>query len=139
MNARRAQRARPRMFIADDGPAMTDTASARPRIVIDCIYYAVAIWFFLYVFYYYWTGVGGATLLALTLIPITFVLFTLQALRDDDLYPRLPPLRELRHRGDLHRDCSCSVSYYMNTEYEALGTSRAGMWDPADLIVGRRA
>ena len=67
---------------------MTDTAAVRPRIVLDCIYYAVAISFFLYIFYYYWTGVGGATLLALTLIPITFVLFTLQALRDDDLYPR---------------------------------------------------
>ena len=25
----------------------------------------------------------------------------------------------------------------MHTEYEALGTSRAGMWDPADLLVGR--
>ena len=41
-------------------------------------------------FYYYWTGEGGPTLLAMALIPITFVLFTLQSLRENDLYPCLP-------------------------------------------------
>ena len=114
---------------------MTDIPSVRPRIVINCIYYAVAISFFLYVFYYYCTGVGGATLLALTLIPITFVLFTLQALRDGDLYPRLPPFANYAIAA-VYCACSLAVSYYMHTEYEALGTSRAGMWDPADLLVG---
>ena len=82
---------------------MTDTPSVRPRIVINCIYYAVAISFFLYVFYYYWTSVGGPTLLALTLIPITFVLFTLQALRDERSLSASAALRELRHRGGLLR------------------------------------
>ena len=31
---------------------------------------------------------GGPTLLAVTLVPVTFVLFTLDALRKDELYPR---------------------------------------------------
>jgi TRAP transporter 4TM/12TM fusion protein len=114
---------------------MTETTSVRPRMVIDCAYYAVAISFFLYVFYYYWTGIGGATLLALTLIPITFVLFTLQSLRDNELYPRLPPLANYAI-AMIYCACSIAVSYYMHTEYEELGTSRAGMWDPADLVIG---
>ncbi|HEY7664839.1 MAG TPA: TRAP transporter fused permease subunit [Xanthobacteraceae bacterium] len=114
---------------------MTNAPSSRPRIVIDCIYYATATAFFLYIFYYYLTGTGGATLLALTLIPITFVLFTLQSLRENELYPRLPPLANYLIAA-VYCICSLAVSYYMNTEYEALGTSRAGMWDPADLVVG---
>ncbi|MGA7489635.1 MAG: TRAP transporter fused permease subunit [Xanthobacteraceae bacterium] len=114
---------------------MTDTIPARPRTVIDCIYYTAATAFVLYLLYYYWTGSGGATLLALTLIPITFALFTLQALRENALYPRLPPLANYVIAA-IYCACSVAVSYYMNTEYEALGTSRAGMWDPADLVVG---
>jgi TRAP transporter 4TM/12TM fusion protein len=114
---------------------MTATSPARPRFVINCIYYAVSIAFFLYIFHYYWTGEGGPTILALTLIPITFVLFTLQSLRDNDLYPRLPPVANYVIAA-VYIGISCYVSYYMNTEYEALGTSRAGMWDPSDLIWG---
>ena len=114
---------------------MTDTSSLRPRIAINCIYYAVSISFFLYIFHYYWTGDGGPTILALTLIPITFVLFTLQSLRENTLYPSLPPVANYAIAA-VYIGISCYVSYYMNTEYEALGTSRAGMWDPADLIWG---
>ena len=70
---------------------MTDTSIAsRPPIILNCLYYGAAIGFSLYIFHYYWTGSGGSTELALTLIPITFVLFTLQLLRSDDLYPGLP-------------------------------------------------
>ena len=115
---------------------MTDhSEAATPRIVVNCLYYAVAISFFLYIFYYYWTGSGGSTLLALTLIPITFILFTLQALRDNDLYPKLPPLANYIIAA-VYIAISAYVSYYMTTEYEDLGTSRAGMWDPADLVWG---
>ena len=114
---------------------MIDSSSSRPRMVIDGIYYAAATAFVLYLFYYYCTGTGGATLLALTMIPITFALYTLQALRGNELYPRLPPLANYVIAAG-YCACSVAVSYYMNTEYEALGTSRAGMWDPADLVVG---
>ena len=66
---------------------MTETTSKGPAVVIGYIYYAVSISFFLGIFYYYWTGIGGPTLLAMTLIPVVFVLFTLQALRQNELYP----------------------------------------------------
>ena len=114
---------------------MTELPSIRPRH-LDCIYYAVAIFFALYLFTITGPSAGGPTLLAMTLIPITYVLFTLQALRDERSLSRA-----CRRRANyvIARSTSRSrstVSYYMNTEYVALGTERPGMWDHADLIVG---
>ena len=76
---------------------MTDsTVHQRPRLALDCIYYAFAIGFSLYMFYYYWTGAGGETFLALGAVPITYVLFTLQSLRANQFYPNLPRLANTR-------------------------------------------
>ena len=110
-------------------------AQPRSPLALDCVYYATASGFALYMFYYYWTGAGGETLLALGVIPITYVLFTLQSLRQNELYPTLS-------RGANYviaaAYCSFSIycSYYMITNYVALGTERMGMWDNSDLIVG---
>ena len=58
---------------------MTETTvQPRPPLWLDAIYYAIALGFALYMFYYYWTGAGGETLLAMGCIPVTYVLFTLQ-------------------------------------------------------------
>ena len=112
---------------------MTDISSKQR--LLDCIYYAVSISFFVGIFYYYWTGDGGPTLLAMTLVPVVFVLYTLQALRANDLYPALPPLANY-----LIAFAYCAFSfycaYYMNTEYMALGIERAGAWNTTDLIMG---
>jgi hypothetical protein len=69
---------------------MPPQSQYRPPLVLDCIYYAIAVGFALYMFYYYWTGANGETFLALGAIPITYVLFTLRALRANELYPELP-------------------------------------------------
>ena len=117
---------------------MTDTpvqTRPQPPLILDCIYYAIAIGFAVYMFYYYWTGAGGETLLAMGCIPITYVLFTLQSLRENDLYPRLPPAANYVIAAVY---CLFSVycSYYMTTNYISLGTERSGMPDMADLVVG---
>src|SRR5579875_3916775 len=115
---------------------MTDaTARARSPFLLDAIYYATASGFALYMFYYYWTGIGGETLLALGVVPITYVLFTLQSLRDNDLYPNLPRAANYLI-GGLYCAFSLYCSYYMTTNYVALGTERMGMWNTADLVVG---
>jgi TRAP transporter 4TM/12TM fusion protein len=114
---------------------MTDPYSPRSRMVIDCIYYAVAIFFFLFLFNYFWTSEGGPTLLAMTLVPVTFVLFTLSCLRQNDLYPRLPPFANYAIAA-VYVGAAVAVSIYMNNEYYELGTSRAGSWDPSDLVMG---
>lgn len=69
---------------------MTETSGKRPRLIVECTYYVISIGFFVYLFQYFWTSDGGPTLLAMTLVPVTFALFVLNCLRENDLYPRLP-------------------------------------------------
>ncbi|HKA78755.1 MAG TPA: TRAP transporter fused permease subunit [Xanthobacteraceae bacterium] len=107
----------------------------RSRTILDCIYYAVAIFFFLYLFTYFWTSAGGPTLLAMTLVPVTYILFVLNSLRADELYPGLPPIANYA-LATVYVGCAVAVSLYMNAEYYELGTSRAGAWDPPDLFMG---
>ena len=49
-----------------------------------------AVTFSVYLFYYYWTSTGGPMVLAMTLVPVVYVLFTLHALRQNEFYPKLP-------------------------------------------------
>jgi len=113
---------------------MTDSKQHRP-LIIDAIYYMGSIGLFLSIFVYYWTDMGGPTLLAMTLIPIIFALFTLQALRENELYPTLPPIANYAI-AFVYCAFSLYCAYYMNTNYLALGLERAGAWNNADMIMG---
>jgi TRAP transporter 4TM/12TM fusion protein len=115
---------------------MTDSPPRhRPPAALTAIYYAVSIAFFLYLFYYYWTGIGGPTLLAMGMIPVAFVLYTLNSLRHNDLYPRLPAAANYAIAA-VYCGTALYCGYYMHTNYISLGTERSGMWDNADLIFG---
>jgi TRAP-type uncharacterized transport system fused permease subunit len=114
---------------------MTEISAARPRVVLECIFYAVAIFFFVYLLSYFWTSEGGPTLLAMTLVPVAYVLFVLNSLRDSDLYPGLPPVANYGIAAILIA-IAAAVSYYMTTEYYDIGTVRAGDWNTTDLVMG---
>jgi TRAP transporter 4TM/12TM fusion protein len=103
--------------------------------ILDGIYYVVAILFFLYLFNYFWTSEGGPTLLAMTLVPVTYILFVLNSLRTNELYPALPPAAN-DAIATIYVACAVTVAVYMNVEYYELGTSRAGAFDPSDLVIG---
>jgi TRAP transporter 4TM/12TM fusion protein len=107
----------------------------RPPLALDAIYYVSAITFSAYLFYYYWTSAGGPMVLAMTLIPIIYVLFTLQALRQNDLYPKLP--MSVNHVIALvYCLFSFYCAWYMNTNYMSLGEERNGAYNTQDIIVG---
>src|SRR4029079_17832711 len=114
---------------------MTDMSGSRARLVLDGVFYAFAIFFFLYLFNYFWTTEGGPTFLAMTLVPVTFVLFVLNSLRENELYPALPPVANYAIAA-VYIGCSLMVGYYMHNEYFALGTERAGDWNSTDLFMG---
>ena len=116
---------------------MTTTAAPRSRssAVAEVVYYVIAIGFFAYLFRYYLTTAGGPTLLAFTLVPITFVLFTFDALRKNEFYPRLGTTANFCIAAVYTAICF-TVSIYMFVEFEEIGTVRAGFWDPADLVLG---
>jgi TRAP transporter 4TM/12TM fusion protein len=114
-----------------DAPAPTD----RPPRVVEWLYFATAIFFFVWLFAYYWTSEGGPALLALTLVPVTFVLYTLEALRQNELYPRLAPAARYAIAA-VYIAVSVTVAVYMHVEYEEIGTVRAGIWNATDLTMG---
>jgi TRAP transporter 4TM/12TM fusion protein len=114
---------------------MTETSGKRPRLIVEFAYYVVAIAFFLYLFQYFWTSEGGPTLLAMTLVPVTFALFVLNCLRENDLYPRLPYAANLVIAA-AYVALALAIAYYMHTEYYALGAERVGYWNWTDLLMG---
>jgi TRAP transporter 4TM/12TM fusion protein len=114
---------------------MTDTSRKRPPRIVEGAYWVIAIAFFGYLLQYFWTSEGGPTLLAMTLVPITFVLYVLNSLRENDLYPRLPPAANLAIAA-VYIALALYIAYYMHTEYYALGAERVGYWDATDLTLG---
>ncbi|RPJ39468.1 MAG: hypothetical protein EHM27_09310, partial [Deltaproteobacteria bacterium] len=61
------------------------------KSVTRILFSLTALFFFVYLFRYYLTGEGGPTYLAVILVPVTFILYTLDALRKNSFYPRLSP------------------------------------------------
>lgn len=114
---------------------MTTPSPKRPPFALDCIYYASAIAFMVYMFYYYWTAAGGPVILAMTMVPIVFVLFTMQSLRQNEFYPSLPPALNYTI-AFVYCAFALYCAYYMNVNYLALGTVRAGMYDATDIVMG---
>ena len=110
-------------------------SGSRSHATVEVLYYAVAIAFVAWMLFYYLTTTGGPTLLAFTMVPVTFVLFTLDALRKDELYPSLGPIPNYCIAA-VYCAISITVSVYMFVEFEAIGTVRAGIWDPTDLWLG---
>jgi TRAP transporter 4TM/12TM fusion protein len=114
---------------------MTGGPSTKSRLVLDTLYYATAVYFFVHLFFYYWTSLGGPLLLATTLVPVSFILFTLNLLRENDLHPRLPPFANYVIAA-IYIVISIVVAVYMHVENYALGTERAGMWNGPDMTLG---
>ena len=114
----------------------TDTvARSLSETILDVAYYAAAAVFFGLLFAYFMTGLGGPSQLAATMIPLTFVLFTLGALRENDLYPSLGrPLNYLI--GAIYCVLAIATSIYMTLEFDAIGFARAGFWNTPDMIFG---
>lgn len=107
----------------------------RTRRVVERLYHVVAVFCFVVLFSYYWTSEGGPVLLALGMVPVTFVIYALDSLRKDEFYPRLAPVANYVI-ATLYIVISIAVAVYMLVEYEQIGTVRAGFWNRTDLAMG---
>jgi TRAP transporter 4TM/12TM fusion protein len=115
--------------------AGTAAPATGARAVVEWLYWATAVFFIVYLFVYYWTSEGGPTLLAFALVPVTFILYTLESLRKNELYPSLPAAANYAI-GAVYIAISVAVAIYMVVEYEDIGTVRAGTWNATDLTLG---
>ena len=63
----------------------------------------------------------------MTLVPVTYVLFVLNGLRENDLYPGLPHAANYALAA-VYIGLALAVAVYMHVEYYDIGTVRAGDW-----------
>jgi TRAP transporter 4TM/12TM fusion protein len=102
---------------------------------VSWLYPAACAGFTVYLFHYYWTGAGGPTQLAVLLVPVAFVVATLEALRTGGLYPRLG--RPANVAITLaYAVGALGVAVYFTVEFVEIRTVRAGIWSTTDLLVG---
>jgi TRAP transporter 4TM/12TM fusion protein len=110
-------------------------SSSHGGTVITILFYLFAGTFFLYLFRYYMTGIGGPTRVAVMLVPVTFIIFCLGEMRGGGLYPRVGPTANRIICGVYILIClACSV--YLTREFTDIRMVRAGMWNRADLTIG---
>jgi TRAP-type uncharacterized transport system fused permease subunit len=119
--------------------ALSDSQPARMgermRRSLDTLFLLFGVGFTIYLIRYAVTGAGGATTLAVLLVPVAYVLFVLDALRKDELYPRLP-LAANYVLASVDIVLALAVSAYMSANFYDIRTVRAGFWNTADLTMG---
>jgi TRAP transporter 4TM/12TM fusion protein len=114
---------------------MSHETPSRLRTAVIVCYYAVAALFSIYLLGYYLTGEGGPTVLAVTLVPITVVLFVLDELRKGEFYPRFGAASNYTIAA-VYIAAAIVSGVYMNVEYFDIATVRAGVWSTTDLVMG---
>jgi len=114
---------------------MSSASAQRLRTIVHTIYYGIAAVLSVYLLSYYVTGEGGPTVLAVTLVPVTFILFVVDELRKDGLYPQLGALTN-HTIGAVYIGLALASGLYMHVEYFAIETVRAGIYSTADLVMG---
>jgi TRAP transporter 4TM/12TM fusion protein len=86
--------------------------------------------------HYFTTGLGGTMLLAVTLVPIAYVLWVLNSFIEGALpYPRLGLQLNIAIAGAYIAMCIFSL-IYMRVEFDQLIYDRAGFYNLTDKIVG---
>lgn len=113
----------------------SQSLTSRIQFGAHVLFLIVGAGFFAYLMRYYMTSAGGPTLLAFTLIPIVYVLFVLDAVRKNEYYAFLGPIFSSLLALAVITFCFYA-SYYLHTEFEKIGTVRAGSWNNVDLLIG---
>ncbi len=99
-------------------------------------YLIVTIVYLAFSLHYFTTGLGGTMLLAVTVVPIAYVMWVLNFfVAGDLLYPRLGLKINIAIAGLYIAMCIFSI-IYMRVEYDALIYTRAGFYNTPDKIVG---
>jgi TRAP transporter 4TM/12TM fusion protein len=105
------------------------------KFILPCYLVATVI-YLIFSLHYFTTGLGGTMLLAVTLVPIAYVLWVLNSFVAGELpYPRLGLKPNIAIAGVYIAMCIFSAMY-MRVEFDALIYDRAGFYNTIDKIVG---
>ncbi len=99
-------------------------------------YLIATIVYLIFSLHYFTTGLGGTMLLAVTLVPLAYVLWVLNSFVAGKLpYPRLGIKLNIAIAGLYTAMCIFSI-IYLRMEFDALIYDRAGFFNTPDKIVG---
>jgi TRAP-type uncharacterized transport system fused permease subunit len=100
------------------------------------VYLIVTIVYLIFSLHYFTTGLGGTMLLAVTLVPLAYVMWILNSFVAGELpYPRLGLKPNIAIAGLYIAMCIFSI-IYLRVEFDALIYDRAGFYNTPDKIVG---
>jgi TRAP transporter 4TM/12TM fusion protein len=109
---------------------------AEMRKFINPVYLMATVVYLLFSLHYFLTGLGGTTLLAVTLVPLAYIMWILNSFVAGVLpYPRLGLKLNIAIAGVYMAMCVFSL-IYMRVEFNALIYDRAGFFNTPDKIVG---
>jgi TRAP transporter 4TM/12TM fusion protein len=122
------------------GPSATDAekvpGGADPlRSGVATAAFVPGLIFFGALMIYYASGAGGPTLLAVMMVPLALVVLLAREWAAGEFYPRLRPAA----RGTLalaQGVAALGAAFYLRVEFEAIRSSRLGLWNPADYLAG---
>ncbi len=99
-------------------------------------YLGATIVYLIFSLHYFTTGLGGTMLLAVTLVPLAYVLWVLNSFVAGELpYPRLGLKPNIAIASVYIAMCIFSI-IYLRVEFDALIYDRAGFFNTPDKIVG---
>lgn len=103
-------------------------------LTVRNIHFLVCLYFFSYLLYYYWTGAGGAQLLATRLVPVALIIYILSSWQRENIYPRLSDTWN-RVLYILYILISLAMLVYLYFEYENLFLYRSGSYTTFDIVI----
>ena len=116
-------------------PDAANSLAEMRKFFVPC-YLIVIIVYLIFSLHYFTTGLGGTMLLAVTLVPIAYVLWVLNSFVVGKLpYPRLGLKPNIAIASLYIAMCIFSI-IYMRVEFDALIYDRAGFYNTPDKIVG---
>jgi TRAP transporter 4TM/12TM fusion protein len=119
----------------DPVPDGVDSLAAMRKFLGPC-YLTVTIIYLVFSLHYFITGLGGTILLAVTLVPLAYVLWVLNFFVAGELmYPRLGLNLNIALGGLYIVMCIVSI-IYLRVEFDALIYDRAGFFNTPDKIIG---
>ena len=116
-------------------PDAANSLAKMRKFIVSC-YLITTIVYLAFSLHYFTTGLGGTMLLAITLVPLAYVLWILNSFVTGELpYPRLGLKPNIAIAGLYIAMCIFSI-IYMRVEFDALIYDRAGFYNTPDKIVG---
>jgi len=116
-------------------PDAANSLAKMRKLIVPC-YLITTIVYLAFSLHYFTTGLGGTMLLAITLVPLAYVLWILNSFVTGELpYPRLGLKPNIAIASLYIAMCIFSI-IYMRVEFDALIYDRAGFFNTPDKIVG---